>query len=338
MKIIKLFILFISFSVIMNADMVKNFKRDFIINKDGSISVTEYIDYFFESEKHGIKRQLNYLNADGIENVEIWHNGQPTKYTSEKCFENECFEYKIGNAEKYVSGNQNYKLKYTIKNAVRNNRDGTKGIPLQIYGYWKVPVKRFEFSIRYEDNQNIYNGNENFLGFPENTFSENNGSKIKTIIESGLLNDNIIYSNLVINRNDIASYESKNYKTQEMIETSENNNNFLNYKRKTPEGSRKEGILFALIFGGTMMAALISVIWCANSENNTSDSYSTANRSYTRNSYNNFYNNSSDYSSNYNDYSSSYYDMVPMIIQATTAVLMIAISMTVAAAGIAGKK
>lgn len=56
MKIIKLFILFISFSVIMNADMVKNFKRDFIINKDGSISVTEYIDYFFESEKHGIKR------------------------------------------------------------------------------------------------------------------------------------------------------------------------------------------------------------------------------------------------------------------------------------------
>lgn len=48
MKIIKLFILFISFSVIMNADMVKNFKRDFVINKDGSISVTEYIDYFFE--------------------------------------------------------------------------------------------------------------------------------------------------------------------------------------------------------------------------------------------------------------------------------------------------
>ena len=175
----------------MSADMVKNFKRDFVINKDGSISVTEYIDYFFESEKHGIKRQLNYLNADGIENVEIWHNEQLAEYTKENCSENECFEYKIGNAEKYVSGNQNYKLKYIIKNAVRNNEDGTKGIPLQIYGYWKVPVERFEFSIRYEDNQNIYNGNENFLGFPENTFSENNGSKIKTIIESGSLNDNI---------------------------------------------------------------------------------------------------------------------------------------------------
>lgn len=308
MKIIKLFILFISFSVIMNADMVKNFKRDFIINKDGSISVTEYIDYFFESEKHGIKRQLNYLNADGIENVEIWHNEQLAEYTKEKCFENECLEYKIGNAQKYVSGNQNYKLKYIIKNAVRNNRDGTKGIPLQIYGYWKVPVKRFEFSIRYEDNQNIYNGNENFLGFPENTFSENNGSKIKTVIESGLLNDNIIYSKLVINRDDIVSYEPKNYKSQETIETSENNNNFFNYKRKTPEESRKEGILFALIFGGTMMAALLSVIWCANSESNTSDSYSTVNKSCSNNSYNNFYNNSNDYSSNYNDYSSSYYD------------------------------
>lgn len=308
MKIIKLFILFISFSVIMNADMVKNFKRDFVINKDGSILVTEYIDYFFESEKHGIKRQLNYLNADRIENVEIWHNEQLAEYTKEKCSENECFEYKIGNAEKYVSGNQNYKLKYIIKNAVRNNGNGTKGIPLQIYGYWKVPVKRFEFSIRYEDNQNIYNGNENFLGFPENTFSENNGSKIKTVIESGLLNDNIIYSKLVINRDDIVSYEPKNYKSQETIETSENNNNFFNYKRKTPEESRKEGILFALIFGGTMMAALLSVIWCANSESNTSDSYSTVNKSCSNNSYNNFYNNSNDYSSNYNDYSSSYYD------------------------------
>ena len=145
MKIIKLFILFISFSVIMNADMVKNFKRDFVINKDGSISVTEYIDYFFESEKHGIKRQLNYLNADGIENVEIWHNEHLTEYTKEKCSENECFEYKIGDAEKYVSGNQNYKLKYIIKNAVRNNEKGTKEIPLQIYGYWKVPVKIWVF-------------------------------------------------------------------------------------------------------------------------------------------------------------------------------------------------
>ena len=308
MKIIKLFILFISFSVIMSADMVKNFKRDFIINKDGSISVTEYIDYFFESEKHGIKRQLNYLNADGIENVEIWHNEYPVDYTSEKCSENECMEYKIGNAEKYVSGNQSYKLKYIIKNAVRNNEDGTKGIPLQIYGFWKVPVERFEFSIRYEDNQNIYDGNENFLGFPENTFSENNGSKIKTVIESGLLNDNIIYSKLVINRDDIVSYEPKNYKSQETIETSENNNNFFNYKRKTPEESRKEGILFALIFGGTMMGALLFVIWCANSESNTSDSYSTVNKSCSNNSYNNFYNNSNDYSSNYNDYSSSYYD------------------------------
>lgn len=308
MKIIKLFIFFILFSVISNADMVKNFKRDFVINKDGSISVTEYIDYFFESEKHGIKRQLNYLNADGIENVEIWHNEHLAEYTKEKCSENECFEYKIGNAERYVSGNQSYKLKYIIKNAVRNNEDGTKGILLQIYGYWKVPVKRFEFSVRYEDNQNIYNGNENFLGFPENTFSENNGSKIKTIIESGLLNDNIIYSNLVINRNDIASYEPKNYKSQETIEGTENGRNFFNYKRKTPEESRKEGRLFALIFGGSMMAALAYVLWCANSESNTSDSYSTVNKSCSNNSYNNFYNNSNDYSSNYNDYGSSYYD------------------------------
>lgn len=308
MKIIKLFIFFILFSIISNADVVKNFKRDFVINKDGSISVTEYIDYFFESEKHGIKRQLNYLNADEIENVEIWHNEHLAEYTKEKCSENECFEYKIGNAERYVNGNQNYKLKYIIKNAVRNNEDGTKGIPLQIYGYWKVPVKRFEFSIRYEDNQNIYNGNENFLGFPENTFSENNGSKIKTIIESGLLNDNIIYSNLVINRNDIASYEPKNYKSQETIEGTENGRNFFNYKRKTPEESRKEGRLFALIFGGSMMAALAYVLWCANSESNTSDSYSTVNKSCSNNSYNNFYNNSNDYSSNYNDYGSSYYD------------------------------
>ena len=309
MKIIKLFILFISFSVIMNADMVKNFKRDFVINKDGSISVTEYIDYFFESEKHGIKRQLNYLNADGIENVEIWHNEQLTKYTSEQCSENECLEYKIGNAQKYVSGNQNYKLKYIIKNAVRNNTDGTKGIPLQIYGYWKVPVKRFEFSIRYEDNQNIYNGNENFLEFPENTFSENNGSKIKTVIENGLLNDNIIYSKLVINRDDIASYEPKNYKTQETIETPENSRNFFNYKRKTPEESRNEGRLFALIFGGSMMAALSYVLWCARKENDTYEVHSDRSKSYgSRNSYNNFYNNKNDYSSNYNDYSSSYYD------------------------------
>lgn len=218
-------------------------------------------------------------------------------------------KYKIGNAEKYVSGNQNYKLKYTIKSAVRKNEKGVKEIPLQIYGYWKVPVKRFEFSIRYEDNQNIYNGNENFLGFPENTFSENNGSKIKVVIESGLLNDNIIYSNLVINRDDVASYEPKNYKSQETVKTTENRNNFLNYERKTPEESKKEGILFALIFGGSMMAALSYVLWCAGKENDTYNDYSDKNKNYSsRNSYNNFYNNSNDYSSNYNDYSSNYYD------------------------------
>lgn len=146
------------------------------------------------------------------------------------------------------------------------------------------------------------------MGFPENTFSENNGSKIKTVIESGLLNYNIIYSNLVINRNDIASYEPKNYKSYETVETSGNNKNLFNYKRKTPEESRKEGKLFALIFGGSMMAALIYVLWCAGKENDTYDDYSDKNKSYSHNSYNNFYNNSNDYSSNYNDYSSSYYD------------------------------
>lgn len=146
------------------------------------------------------------------------------------------------------------------------------------------------------------------MGFPENTFSENNGSKIKTIIESESLNYNIIYSNLVINRNDIASYEHKNYKTQQTIETSENSNNFFNYKRKTPEESRKEGRLFALIFGGTMMAVLSYVLWCAGKENDTYEEHSVRSKSYSHNSYNNFYNNRNDYSSNYNYYSSSYYD------------------------------
>lgn len=101
MKIIKLFIFFISFSVIMNADVVKNLKRDFVINKDGSISITEYIDYFFESEKHGIKRQLNYLNADGIENVEIWHNERLAGIAGKKRLKKAFFNLNFQKVQKF---------------------------------------------------------------------------------------------------------------------------------------------------------------------------------------------------------------------------------------------
>ena len=146
------------------AEAIKKYDVSIQINKNGTVTINEIIDYDFgdKLDKHGIIRRIPLRSKkSGIDIYKshvkmnsVKRNGEPEKYKTKKSSGE--IAYKIGSEDKYVgSGVSKYEFNYTMYNAVFE-KDGIYQIYFNPIGqFWKVPIESGNVIISFENNQPI---------------------------------------------------------------------------------------------------------------------------------------------------------------------------------------
>ena len=146
------------------AETIKKYDISIQINKNGTLTINETIDYDFgdKLDKHGIIRRVPlHSKKSGIDIYKshvkmnsVKRNGEPEKYKTVKSSGE--ISYKIGSEDKYVdSGVSKYEFNYTMYNAVFE-KDGIYQIYFNPIGqFWKVPIESGDVIISFENNQPI---------------------------------------------------------------------------------------------------------------------------------------------------------------------------------------
>ena len=157
-KIIFSLLLAIIFFVPKPAFAEKIDSYDVIINahKDGKMSVSEEIKYDFESlDRHGIYRYIPLYSRVGdlyriikINNVSVLRNGERENFETSKS--KDQIHFKIGNADKTISGKHLYTINYVVENGIGSNFPDFDEIYWNGTGNdWTVPIERA--SIKFEN-------------------------------------------------------------------------------------------------------------------------------------------------------------------------------------------
>ena len=146
------------------AETIKKYDVSIQINKNGTLTINETIDYDFgdKPDKHGIIRRIPLRSKkSGIDIYKshvkmnsVKRNGEPEKYETVKSSGE--IAYKIGSEDKYVgSGVSKYEFNYTMYNAVFE-KDGIYQVYFNPIGqFWKVPIESGDVIISFENNQPI---------------------------------------------------------------------------------------------------------------------------------------------------------------------------------------
>lgn len=137
-----------SFAQSSISERITSFAGEIRVNPDSSINVTENIQYDFgENQKHGIFRDIpvKYKARGGNFNLRISNirvtdeNGK--SYNFKISYPGENVEIKIGDADKYVSGEKNYVINYTIRRAVNYFPDHDELYWNFTGDEWKIPIE-----------------------------------------------------------------------------------------------------------------------------------------------------------------------------------------------------
>ena len=128
------FAIFCKYSYAQEAFTITHYHINLKVNKNASIDITEDLRVHFTESRHGIIRSIQYQYPmekipAGIEKAErqMYSNGYTRIFIENvkvprhhfSTSKNGDYEnIKIGSADKYVEGDQQYVLKYTILNAV----------------------------------------------------------------------------------------------------------------------------------------------------------------------------------------------------------------------------
>ena len=146
------------------AETIKKYDVSIQINKNGTLTINETIDYDFGNklDKHGIIRRISlHSKKSGIDIYKshvkmnsVKRNGEPEKYKTVKSSGE--ISYKIGSEDKYVdSGVSKYEFNYTMYNAVFE-KDGIYQVYFNPIGqFWKVPIESGDVNISFENNESI---------------------------------------------------------------------------------------------------------------------------------------------------------------------------------------
>ena len=146
------------------AETIKKYDVSIQINKNGTLTINEIIDYDFgdkldrsgiirriplRSKKSGIDIYKSHVKMNSVK-----RNGEPEKYKTKKSSGE--IAYKIGSEDKYVgSGVSKYEFNYTMYNAVFE-KDGIYQVYFNPIGqFWKVPIESGDVIISFENNQPI---------------------------------------------------------------------------------------------------------------------------------------------------------------------------------------
>ncbi len=144
---------------------IKNYEVNININKDSRIDVEEIIDVYFNTQRHGIFRDIPYkykvteVQGETAERTGIF--GKTYKvYISN--IETPGFEHKtlkkgnnirirIGNKHKYVSGNVKYIIRYSVIGAVNFFKNFDEFYWNVIGTKWPVSIEKVNFTITFPD-------------------------------------------------------------------------------------------------------------------------------------------------------------------------------------------
>ena len=132
---------------------VKNLHVEINISKDGYFDVEEKYNVDFSEDKHGLWREIPYIyvvkNTDGSEkttSVDISNIDVPG-WPFHKSFENGNVSIKVGDADKYVIGDQQYTIKYRVKYAFLYNDTTTQFYWNFLGRKWMADFENVSFSI-----------------------------------------------------------------------------------------------------------------------------------------------------------------------------------------------
>ena len=152
-------------AVILHSEKIRNYEVTVQINRNGTLTVNEVIDYQFgEEPKHGIYRDIPLRSKIGGFDVHksfvkmnwIKRDGEDEEYTKNHFYEG--IRYRIGSKTKLVNLDRigsRYELNYDVYNAVFE-KDGIYQIYYNAIGqFWNVPIEEANVTIRFPDGQEI---------------------------------------------------------------------------------------------------------------------------------------------------------------------------------------
>ena len=152
-------------AVILHSEKIRNYEVTVQINKNGTLTVNEVIDYQFGEEfKHGIYRDIPLrskrfgfdVHKSFIKMNWIKRDGKDEEYTKNHFYEG--IRYRIGSETELVNLYKTesvYELNYDIYNAVFE-KDGIYQVYYNAIGqFWNVPIEQASVIIRFPDGQKI---------------------------------------------------------------------------------------------------------------------------------------------------------------------------------------
>lgn len=152
-------------AVILHSEKIRNYEVTVQINKNGTLTINEVIDYQFGEEfKHGIYRDIPLrskrfgfdVHKSFIKMNWIKRDGKDEEYTKNHFYEG--IRYRIGSETELVNLYKTesiYELNYDIYNAVFE-KDGIYQVYYNAIGqFWNVPIEQASVIIRFPDGQKI---------------------------------------------------------------------------------------------------------------------------------------------------------------------------------------
>ena len=152
-------------AVILHSEKIRNYEVTVQINKNGTLTVNEVIDYQFGEEfKHGIYRDIPLrskrfgfdVHKSFIKMNWIKRDGKDEEYTKNHFYEG--IRYRIGSETELVNLYKTesiYEMNYDIYNAVFE-KDGIYQVYYNAIGqFWNVPIEQASVIIRFPDGQKI---------------------------------------------------------------------------------------------------------------------------------------------------------------------------------------
>src|SRR4030043_1966586 len=127
---------------------IDKFHSDIMINEDSSIIMKETIDVEFHQQRHGIYREIPFKFRDDLGKVITTptrvlsvtdESGKAWKYQVKKA--GPMIHIRIGDAKRYVKGNQTYVITYEVENVILFFDDHDEFYWNVTGNYWKAPIK-----------------------------------------------------------------------------------------------------------------------------------------------------------------------------------------------------
>ena len=134
---------------------IDNFHADILIQQDGTVNVTEKIDLTFDRARHGIYREIPYRYRTELGkslvtpiHVKSVKDEQGRKWKYRVSHQGNVVNIRIGNADKYVEGQQTYVITYTVQNALLFLKNHDELYWNVTGDAWKAPILRASANVR----------------------------------------------------------------------------------------------------------------------------------------------------------------------------------------------